>query len=106
MRDGAARVVVAALALTLLATLFFWDDFALFDAADRKESAHLAFHLNAAAAASMTLDFDWLHAKVLYKDNQTAESLVMVPLEGIGTFSVKLALIAAACVGLGLWRKA
>jgi len=106
LRDGPARVAVAALGLTLLATLFFWDDFQLHDAADRKASAHLAFSLNAAAAASASLQFDWLHEKVLYTDNQTAESLVMVPLPGLGAFAGKLGILAAACVGLGYWRKA
>jgi len=98
-------LVFAALGLVLLATLHFWDDVFLLQAADRKGSAALAFHINAAAAASVTLDFDWIHAKALYTDNQTAESLVGVPLSGLGGFSLKLLGIAAAATIAGAWTR-
>ncbi len=88
------RCLVAALAVTLLATLVFWDDPFLFGADDRKGSAALGFRLSAAAAASVTLGFDWIHAKALYTGNQTAESLVGVSLRGIGPYAVMLAALS------------
>ena len=78
----------------MLATLHFWDDLGLLTVGDRKASADTAFHLNAAAAVSVTLHFDWLHKKALYRDNQTAESMFGLKLNGIGPFSVRLLLLA------------
>jgi hypothetical protein len=98
-------LLFAALGAVLLATLHIWDDLFLLQAADRKGSAALAFRINAAAAASVTLDFDWIHAKGLYTDNQTAESLVGVPLAGLGGFSLKLLGIAAAATLAGAWTR-
>jgi len=102
MRGRVAAVLVGAAGLTLLFTLHLWDDLFLFGAADRAKSAHLAFSLNPAAAASRSLGFDWVHAKALYADNQTAESTFGVPLPGLVAYSAKLALVAAAATGLGL----
>jgi hypothetical protein len=98
-------LLFAALGVVLLATLHFWDDLFLLQAADRKGSAALAFQINAAAAAAVTLDFDWIHAKALYTDNQTAESLVGVPLLGLGSFALKLLGIAAAATLAGAWTR-
>jgi hypothetical protein len=102
---GLARAAAAVLGLALLTTLFFWDAHFLFHAADRKASAALAFALNPAAAASVTLGFDWIHADVLYRGNQTVESLVGVPLGGAGAMAWKLLLIGGGAGGLGLLRK-
>jgi hypothetical protein len=98
-------LLFAALGMVLLATLHYWDGLFLLHAADRKGSAALAFHLNAAAAAAVTLDFDWIHAKGLYTNNQTAESLVGVPLSGLGSFSLKLVGIAAVATLAGAWTR-
>jgi len=102
---GLVRVVVAAAGLALLATLFHWDALFLLRADDRKGSAALAFALNPAAAASVTLGFDWIHCGVLYRNNQTVESLVGVPLAGAGTMAWKLLLIGGGAGGLGLLRR-
>ncbi len=102
---GVARALVAGVGLALLATLFYWDGLFLFQAADRKASAALAFGLNPAAAASVTLGFDWIHSEVLYRNNQTAESLVAVPLKGAGAMAVKLLLIGGGAGALGLLRR-
>ena len=100
------RVVVAMAGLAVLATLHFWDDFHLLGADDRKASADLAFHLNPAAAVSVTLDYDWVHAPELYRNNQTAESMFGLQLGGIGRYGLYLLII----VGVGLlfplrWRR-
>jgi len=105
LRGGLTRVGVAAVAVALLLTLAWWDDPFLLAAHDRKASAALAFRLSAAAAASVTLDFDWIHAKALYTGNQTAESLVGVARAGIGPFAAKLAGLAGLCVLLGMPRR-
>jgi hypothetical protein len=102
---GPARLLVAAAGLALLATLLVWDEAFLLDAEDRKGSAALAFELNPAAAASVTLGFDWIHAPALYRGNETAESLVGVELRGVGSYSLSLAALAVAAVGLGFWRR-
>jgi hypothetical protein len=102
---GIARAAAAAAGLALLATLFWWDGLFLFQAADRKSSAALAFGLNPAAAASVTAGFDWIHSEVLYRNNQTAESLVAVPLEGAGAMALKLLGIGGGAGALGLLRK-
>ena len=102
---GPARLLVAAAGLALLATLLVWDEAFLLDADDRKGSAALAFELNPAAAASVTLGFDWIHARALYRGNETAESLVGVELRGVGSYSLKLAALAIAAAGLGFWRR-
>jgi len=102
---GIARAAVAAVGLALLATLFYWDGLFLFHAADRKASAALAFGISPAAAASVTAGFDWVHSEVLYRNNQTAESLVAVPLEGAGAMAAKLLGIGGGAGALGLLRK-
>jgi hypothetical protein len=102
---GLARAAVAGAGLALLATLFHWDALFLLRAEDRKASALLAFALNPAAAASVTLGFDWIHCEVLYRNNQTAESLVAVPLPGAGAMAWKLLLIGGGAGGLGLLRR-
>jgi hypothetical protein len=102
---GLARAAAAALGLALLSTLFWWDQAFLFHAADRKASAALAFQLNPAAAASVTLGFDWIHSETLYRNNQTAESLVAVPLPGAGAMAEKLLAIGALAGALGLRRR-
>ena len=99
------RLAAATLGLVLLATLHVWDDVALFDATDRKGSARLAFALNPAAAASVTLDYDWIHATKLYRDNETAESLAGVPRAGLGAYALEAAAVALVAVGLGWWRR-
>jgi len=102
---GPGRVLAPAAALILLGSLFFWDDVFLRDAEDRAQSAARAFDCNAAAAAAVTVGYDWIHSPILYKDNETAESLFDRELGGVGTFTgrtVWLALLAAAA---GLWRK-
>ena len=103
---GPARVAVAAAALVSLATLFFWDDAFLRRAEDRRASATLAWRLNAATAASATVGYDWIHAPEVYRGSETAESLgVGVPLDGAGSFALRLAPWAAAAALAGLWRK-
>jgi len=102
---GPARLLVAAAGLALLATLLVWDEAFLLDADDRKGSAALAFELNPAAAASVTLGYDWIHAPALYRGNETAESLVGVELRGVGSYSLYLAALAIAAMGLGFRRR-
>jgi hypothetical protein len=102
---GSARLLAAAAGLALLATLLVWDEAFLLEAADRKGSAAFAFAINPAAAASVTIGFDWIHAPQLYTGNETAESLVGVELRGVGAYSWKLAALAAVAVGLGFWRR-
>lgn len=102
---GVMRVFVAVAACLLMATLFFWDDAFLFAAADRKRSVALAFDLSPAAAASVTAGFDWIHAKALYENNQTAESLVGIELRGVGAYSLRLGAVALVAAVAGLWRK-
>lgn len=102
---GPLRVAASAAGLALLTTLFWWDEAFLLGAADRKGSAALAFRLNPAAAASVTLGFDWLHAKALYTGNETAESMLGVPLPGIGAYALRLAAVAAAGALAGWWRR-
>lgn len=102
---GLARAAVAATGLAFLATLFHWEALFLLRAEDRKASAALAFALNPAAAASVTLGFDWIHCDVLYRNNQTAESLVGVPLGGAGAMALKLLLIGGGAGGMGLLRR-
>ncbi len=102
---GPARLLAAGAGLALLATLLVWDEAFLLEADDRKGSAALAFELNPAAAASVTLGFDWIHAPALYTGNETAESLVGVELRGVGTYSGNLAALAVIAVGLGFWRR-
>lgn len=102
---GPARLLTAGAGLALLTTLLVWDEAFLLDAADRKGSAALAFELNPAAAASVTLGFDWIHAPALYTGNETAESLVGVELAGVATYSAYLAALAVVAVMLGFWRR-
>jgi hypothetical protein len=101
---GLARAAAAALGLALLATLFHWDPL-LLRAGDRKASAALAFAINPAAAASVTLGFDWIHSPELYRNNQTAESLAMVPLPGAGAMALRLLAAGAVAALAGLWRR-
>lgn len=98
-----ARLPAGALAAALLATLHLWDALAPFE--DPKSAADLAFRLNAAAAASVTLDFDWVHAKALYAGNQTAESLAGVPRRGIGHFSLACGSVAVGAQILAALRR-
>jgi len=102
---GLARPAVAFAGLALLATFFYWDDAFLLRAEDRKASAELAFELNPAAAAAVSLDYDWIHAGALYTGNETAESMVGIPLQGMGHYALVLALVSLAGVGAGLWRR-
>jgi hypothetical protein len=102
---GPARLLAAGAGLVLLATLLFWDEAFLLEADDRKGSAALAFELNPAAAASVTLAFDWIHAPALYTGNETAESLVGVELAGVARYSGYLAAAAVVAVALGFWRR-
>ena len=97
LRGGVSQVLVSLLALLLLSTLFWWDGWFLPASSSRKASASLAFHLNPAAACSVTLGFDWLHAKGLYTGNQTAESMHGVPLLGLFAYAWKTALFALLC---------
>ncbi len=97
------RVVVAMAGLAVLATLHFWDEFHLFGAENRKASADLAFHLNPAAAVSVTLDYDWIHAPELYRNNQTAESMFGLKLGGVAAYGWKLLLIVAILLPVR-WR--
>ncbi|MGH7163493.1 MAG: hypothetical protein ACREID_08405, partial [Planctomycetota bacterium] len=57
------RLLAGAFGLLLLGTLLYWDRAFLARAADPKTSAALAFRLNALAAASVSMGFDWIHAK-------------------------------------------
>ncbi len=92
----------AALAIVLLGTLMYWD--ALFLPAPerggpaRNASAATALQLNAAAAVSVTLDYDWLHASVLYRNNETAESMAGVRRGGVGGFVLRSGLVALGAV--------
>lgn len=99
------RPAVCALALLCLTTFFYWDRAFLLDAADRKQSAALAFALNPAAALSVTAGFDWLHAKALYSQSQTAESMFGVPLTGLATMAWKTLLVLVPFAGLAWWRE-
>ena len=99
------RPAVCVAALALLTTFFYWDEAFLFDAANRRESAALAFSLNPAAAASFTIGFDWMHAKALYSQSQTAESMFGVPLSGLGTCAARTAAVFVPFAGLVWWRE-
>ena len=99
------RPLIALAGLALLTTFFYWDDAFLLTAADRKASASLAFHLNPAAAVSVLLDFDWMHAKALYSNNQTAESIFGVPLSGAWTYAAKMAALCVPAAGVSFWRQ-
>lgn len=98
------RCAVAVLAVLALTTLFFWDDWFLREAADRKSSAAFAFGVNPAAAAAVTLEFDWIHAKALYTNNETAESLVGIPLSGVASYAWKLAVLGVFGLGAAFAR--
>ncbi len=93
-----ALSAAAALAIVLLGTLLYWDALFLHGAADRHASADTAFRLNAAAAVSVTLDYDWLHAPVLYRNNETAESMAGVQRSGVGGFMLHSGLVALGAV--------
>jgi len=95
-------VLVAGCALALLFTLHVWDDAVFEGVKDRKGSASLAFALNPAAAASITLEFDWIHATELYRHNETAESMAGVPRAGLGTYAWKMALVALVAGGIAI----
>ncbi len=99
------RPFLALVGVALVATFFYWDEAFLLRASDRDSSAALAFALNPAAAASVTLDFDWIHAKALYTNNQTAESMVDVRRTGIGIYSLALVVVTLPAAGLGVWRR-
>jgi hypothetical protein len=99
------RPAVCVLALLLLTTFFYWDDALLFDAADRRQSAAWAFAINPAAAASLTLGFDWMHAKALYSSSQTAESMFGVPMSGLGAMTAKTLAVFVPFAGLAWWRE-
>jgi hypothetical protein len=101
-RAKAARLLAAAAAAALLGTLLYWDALG-----SGKEHAALGFRLSALAAASVTIDFDWVHAKALYTNNFAAESLAGVERPGIGPFSLRCAAVAAVALALGRvapWR--
>ncbi len=99
------RPLIALAGLALLTTFFYWDDAFLLTAADRKASASLAFHLNPAAAVSVMLDFDWMHAKALYTNNQTAESIFSVPLSGASIYAAKMAALLVPAGAIAFWRE-
>lgn len=99
------RPAICILALLLLTTFFYWDDLFLFDAADRRQSAAVAFAINPAAAASLTLGFDWMHAKALYSSSQTAESMFGVPLSGLGAMTAKTLAVFVPFAGFAWWRE-
>ena len=105
IRIDVVRPLLALVGLALLTTFFYWDEAFLLTAAERKESASLAFHLNPAAAASVTLGFDWMHAKALYTNNQTAESIFGVPLSGVGAYSAKLLALFVPAFAIARWRE-
>jgi len=105
IRVDLVRPVLAAIGLALLTTFFYWDEMFLFTASDRRASAAWAFALNPAAAASVSLGFDWMHAKALYTDNQTAESMFGVPLAGIGAYSIRLGAVLVPAALLAIWRE-
>lgn len=105
IRVDLVRPLIAAGLLALLTTFFYWDEAFLFAADDRGASAGLAFALNPAAAASVTLEFDWMHAKALYTNNQTAESMFAVPMPGIGAYAWKLAVVLVPAAVLAYWRE-
>jgi len=104
IRVDFVRPLIALAGLALLTTFFYWDDAFLLTAADRKASASLAFHLNPAAAVSVLLDFDWMHAKALYANNQTAESIFGVPLSGAWSYAGKMAALLVSAGALAFWR--
>jgi hypothetical protein len=99
------RPAVCLLGLALLTTFFYWDEVFLLDAADRKQSAAWAFAINPAAAASLTLGFDWVHAKALYSHSQTAESMFGVPMHGLGWMTLKTGAVFVPFAGLAWWRR-
>ena len=99
------RPAIVVLGLALIGTFFYWDDLFLFDAADRSASAGTAYAINPAAAVSGALDFDWMYAKVLYGQSQTAESMFNVPRPGVLPYSLWLLGIGVAFGGLAFWRE-
>lgn len=99
------RPAVAAIALALIGTFFYWDQVFLFSAADRSVSAARAFAINPAAAAAATLDFDWMHAKALYGNSQTAESMFNVPTPGMAAYSGWLLALAIPFGAFAFWRE-
>jgi hypothetical protein len=104
MGRGVYRPAVCAIALLSLTTFFYWDRAFLFDAADRKQSAALAFALNPAAALSVTVGFDWMHAKALYSHSQTAESMFGIPLAGLATMATRTLLVLVPFAGIAWWK--
>ena len=105
IRIDLVRPVIAAIGLALLTTFFYWDEMFLFTTSDRRASAAWAFALNPAAAASVSAGFDWMHAKALYTDNQTAESMFGVPMAGIGVYSIRLGAVLRPAAFLAIWRE-
>jgi len=105
IRVDFVRPLIALAGLALLTTFFYWDNAFLLTAADRKASASLAFHLNPAAAVSVLLDFDWMHAKALYTNNQTAESIFGVPLSGAYSYAGKMAALCVPAAAIAFWRQ-
>jgi hypothetical protein len=105
IRIGIVRPLLCVAGLALLTTFFYWDEAFLFAAADRKASASLAFDLNPAAAASVTIGFDWMHAKALYTDNQTAESMFGVPVSGAGLYALKVLGLFIPATAIAVWRE-
>jgi len=104
IRFDVVRPVLCAIGLALLTTFFYWDEAFLFGAADKRASATWAFALNPAAAASVSLGFDWMHAKALYTDNHTAESMFGVPMGGMGPYAIKLGAILIPAALAARWR--
>ena len=94
-----------AVALALITTFFYWDELFLFDADDRSLSAGRAFAINPAAAASVPLDFDWMYAKHLYGQSQTAESMFNVPRPGVLPYSLWLLAVGVPFAALAFWRE-
>jgi len=103
LRAEALRVVAGAAAVALLFTLLYWDALG-----SGKEHAALGFRLSALAAASVELDFDWIHAKALYTGNFAAEALAGMERPGIVPFGLRCAAIATAAAAargaLARWR--
>lgn len=105
LRGGVAAVALGVLGIALLFTLHVWDDCFLPRTTSQTGSAAVAFGLNPAAAASVALDFDWVHAKALYTNNQTAEAMFGVPRQGLGGYALRLGGLAVAAIGLAHLRR-
>ncbi|MEM8886127.1 MAG: hypothetical protein AAGD14_18830 [Planctomycetota bacterium] len=99
------RPAVALTALVCLTTYFWWDPVVLFRSTDPRATVLWAHVINPASSAAITLDFDWVHAKALYTNNQTPEMMVGVPLYGLGRCALYTAALALPFAAIAFWKE-